>query len=319
MQHNVRRGIDVRKVTRRAIVRFRTQGRTIAWMGWRSGRPWLGLGLVALLGLCACESSPTVRTPVGPGRRATPACLRGSFAEELEQHLPPLSPVRPVSLFDAAKVDPRLEPGCILPFHEKPGIDAETDVGRVIVRVSRRSTKDAPRVLKPELLGRGTMRVGRGRLHLEARNDAGDVVLAIDVEGRTVHMQWKDAPDFGGEVALDGDGPLPLPLDALVASVDRCDADERLGASEDGNIVEARRLGFSLWRARYLEPDGSFAVDTSVLCGEKDARLAWRTAAGDTLAMLAVASARSDVTLLVERQAVSVTEEYTDPATGGGR
>ena len=281
-----------------------------------SRRSWAGL--LALVVLGACEASPAARTPKVAGRIRTPACLRGTFAAELDKHLPPLSPVRPISLFDVAKLDQRLEPGCILPFHDKPGIDAETDVGRVVVRITRRSSKDNVKETKPQLLGRGTMRVGRGRLHLEAKNDAGDVVLSLGVEGRTVQMKWKGAPEFGGEVALDQDDPLPLPLDALVAAVARCDDDERLGASEDGNVVEARRLGLSLWRARYLEKGGTFAIDTSVLCGENDARLAWRTAAGDTLAMLVVASARSDVTLLIERQTEAMTEDFTDPGMGSG-
>lgn len=268
--------------------------------------------------LVACASTPSGRTPSGPGRSATPTCLRGAFAAELDRHLPPLTPVRPISLFDAAKLDPRIEPGCVLPFHDKPGIEAETDVGRVLARVTRRSDKNAPKLGKPQLVGRGTLRVGRARLHLDVRNDAGDVTLAIAVEGRSVQMKWKGAPDFDGEVTLAGNEPLPLPLDALVAAIDRCDADERLGASEDGNVVEARRLGLSLWRARYLETDGSFAVDTSVLCGADDARLAWRTAAGDTLPMLALASARSDVTLLIERQTASFTEDYVDPGMGSG-
>lgn len=298
-------------------MRPRTPGRIIPWMRFRCA------GLVALLVLVACElgaceASPPPRPPLGPGRKATPACLHGTFAAELDRHLPPLSPVRQVSLFDAAKLDPRLEPGCILPFHEKPGVDAEVDVGRVVVRVTRRSAKGNVKETKPELLGRGTMRVGRGRLHLEARNDPGDVVLALEVDGRRVHMKWKGVPDYVGEIAIDADVPLPLPLDALVAAIDRCDADERLGASEDGNVVEARRLGLSLWRARYLETNGAFAIDTSVLCGENDARLAWRTAAGDTLAMLVLASVRSDVTLLIERQPASQTEDYTDPGMGSG-
>ena len=273
---------------------------------------------IALAAVIACASTPTVRGVTGPGRRATPACLRGTFAAELDRHLPPLTPVRPVSLFDAAKLDPSIEPGCVLPFRDKPGIEAETDVGRVLVRITRRSTKDAPKLGKPQLVGRGTMRLGRARLHLEVRNDAGDIVLAIAVEGRTVKMTWKGTADFDGEIAFASDEPLPLPLDALVAAIDRCDDDERLGASEDGNVVEARRLGLSLWRARYLETDGAFAVDTSVLCSENDARLAWRSAAGDTLPMLALASVRSDVTLLIERQTASFTEDYTDPGMGSG-
>ncbi|MEO7094213.1 MAG: hypothetical protein ABI175_13240, partial [Polyangiales bacterium] len=274
--------------------------------------------LIAAGVLVACASSPGARTPIGPGRQVTPGCVRGTFAAELDRHLPPLSPIHSVSLFDAAKLDPLLEPGCILPFHEQAGIEAETDVGRVVVRVTRRRAVGDVKDDKPRLVGRGTMRIGRNRLHLEAHDDAGGVVLSLGVEGRTVHMKWKGTPDYGGEIALDGDGALPLPLDALVAAIDRCDADERLGASEDGNLVEARRLGHSLWRARYLESSGAYAIDTSVLCGENDARLAWRTAAGDTLAMLVLASVRSEVTLLIERQPASATEDFSDPGMAAG-
>jgi hypothetical protein len=318
MRHNVRRRRVVRKGRADAggerRVRARARGRTLACMGWN--RSWLGL--VPLLVLGACEANPNARTPAGPPRKAMPACLRGAFAAELDRHLPPMAPVKPVSLFDAAKLDPRLEPGCILPFRDKPGNEGEVDVGRVIVRLSHRLGKSDAKDTKPRLLGRGTMRLGRTRMHLEAHNDAGDIVLALEVAGRNVHMTFKGAPDFAGDVTLDGDEPLPLPLDALVAAIDRCDADERLGASEDGNVVEARRLGLSLWRARFLDAGGAFAIDTSVLCGESDARLAWRTAAGDTLAMLVLASARSDVTLLIERQNESMTEDYTDPGMGSG-
>ncbi len=101
---------------------------------------------------------------------------------------------------------------------------------------------------------------------------------------------------------LEADEPLPLPLDALVAALDRCDGDQRLGRTPDGNVVEARRGGIALWRSRWIDAQAQAIVDTSTACGEGDARAMWRTAVGELLPMIAVASVRSDRVLVIVRQ-----------------
>jgi hypothetical protein len=104
-----------------------------------------------------------------------------------------------------------------------------------------------------------------------------------------------------------------------VASLDVCDRDQRLGRTEDGNVVEAVRGSMPLWRSRWVAENATAIVDTSMACSKDDARLVWRTAVGDLLPMLAVASVRSDRTLLVVRQGPSDTEDINDYGFSGMR
>lgn len=254
-------------------------------------RKTIALGALA----CAVACAPA-RAPV-PGRTAVPSCPRGSFASELERLLPPLEPVHPITLVPAEKLAKRIEPGCVVPFRSEPD-ERLLDVGRVVAKTMRRSDPNA----KPTRIGRGRLRVGRRALQLELHDDGGDEVLALVVEGARVSLRERGAPSFERDVRLDEDDPLPLPLDALVAALDVCDGDLRLGRTPDGNVVEARRGPLSLWRSRWVDAHASAIVDTSVACGADDARLLWRTAVGDLLPMIAVASARSDRVLVIVRQ-----------------
>ena len=247
-------------------------------------------------------------------RKAFPTCLRGTFAAELDDLIPPLSPVRPVTLFPVKSINRRIEPGCIVPFRDEPGQEALVDVGRVVVKSTKRNMPKP----KGEQLGRGRLQIGRGQLRLTLLNDAGDEFWELRVEHRHVVFKRKGAAAFDEDIGLDDATPLPLPFDALVNALERCDDDERLGITEEGNVVEARRRSVPLWRSRWLQLDGNAAVDTSVMCGPNDARLAWRTSAGDVLPMLLVISARSDRTLLISRQPPSDTDDWTDPGMGAG-
>jgi hypothetical protein len=262
-----------------------------------------------------CESTPPARKPGAPPRMLMPSCPRGVFMAELDLLMPPLGPVAltPIHALtpDATPIDRTIEPGCVLPFHDRPGDESELDAGRVLVRTTARATPTSPIHAKPKLLGRGTLRIGRGRLELHAYDDAGDEVLDLRVDGVAVDLKMKGAPAFAGDVDVNAVDPLPLPLDALVAAISTCEPDERLGASGDGNIVQAKRAGAPLWRARWLDDQGAFVVDTSMLCSEGDVRYAWRSAAGQTMPMMELASARSGVTLLIERQPPSFTEDVT--------
>ena len=272
------------------------------------------IALLALVGsACSEPASPRAAGGRKPTRSETPACASGTFAGELDALMPPLTERAPVALYPATSIDKTIEPGCVVPFHDKPG-DEAIDVGAVIVTTT---VRDDPRA-KPIQIGRGRLQVGRAALHLTVQNDAGDEVLTIDVDGTHASLRRKGMPAFDAEIDLSAVDPLPLPLDALVASISRCDADERLLASVDGNVVSARRSGASLWRTRWLDGGSSMAVDTSVACGEGDARFAWRSVAGDALPMLSVASVRSKETLVVMKQGAAMTEDWADPGMGSG-
>ena len=246
-----------------------------------------------------------------------PACVRGTFAGELDEHLPPLALPHVTALRDAPKLDRSIEPGCVLPFRKEPS-ESLLDAGRIVARVTGRTLGKTAGRMRPLTLGHGTMRVGRGAMELRVHDHAGDDVLVIAVQGARVTVAGKGRQPFATDVDLAGDTPLPFPLDALVAALGTCDGDVRLGASDDGNTVEAQRGGMQLWRSRWMPLDGASAVDTSVLCDPNDARLAWRIAEGDTLPMLVVASKRSPLVLLIEKETPAWTEDATDPGMGAG-
>lgn len=274
-------------------------------MGWRHA-----LLLVAVLGAACGEQQ---LKPQVPGRIVTPGCPKGAFAAEVERILPNLEPVRAVGLLPASGLDPKIEPGCVVPFRKEPD-DRLIDVGRVVAKTYAVGVK-----AKPVLLGRGRLEVGRRALRLRLQNVAGDEVFSLTVAGTHVVLDEKGESHFEGDVSLDDDGKLPLPLDALVAALDVCDRDQRLGRTEDGNVVEAVRGSMPLWRSRWVADGATAVVDTSVACGKDDARLVWRTAVGDLLPMIAVASARSDRTLLVVRQGPTDTDDVVDYGFDGMR
>lgn len=251
--------------------------------------------------------------PQVPGRIVTPGCPKGAFAAEVERILPSLEPVRPVGLLPASGLDPKIEPGCVVPFRKEPD-DRLIDVGRVVAKTYAVGSK-----AKPVLLGRGRLEVGRRALRLRLQNVAGDEVFSLSVDGGHVVLDEKGKPRFEANVSLDDAEKLPLPLDALVASLDVCDRDQRLGRSEDGNVVEAVRGSMPLWRSRWVADGASAVVDTSMACGKDDAKLVWRTAVGDLLPMIAVASARSDRTLLIVRQGPTDTNDVVDYGFDGMR
>lgn len=227
--------------------------------------------------------------------------------------LPSIDPLRVVSLVPATAIDKKIEPGCVVPFRREPD-DRMIDVGRVVVRILARKHRE-----KARIVGRGRLEIGRRKLRLHAQNDAGDESLAIEVDGHHVKLHEKGHGAFDSDVALDGVDPLPLPLDALVAALDDCATDERLGKTEDGNVIEARRGALPMWRSRWMDGAQTAVVDTSVVCTASDARLLWRTAVGEVLPMIAVASARSERVLVIVRQGASDSSDITDYGFAGMR
>jgi hypothetical protein len=243
----------------------------------------------------ACFACSEPKTPKVPDRQARAACPRGTFAAELDKLLPSLYPAQVVSLLPATGIDKKIEPGCVVPFRRDPD-ERLLDVGRVTTRTASRSKKG-----KDIVLGRGRLEIGRRALRLTVHNDAGDETLALTIDG--AHIVMREAgKKLVTDVSLADESELPLPLDALVAALDDCGGDERLGRTEDGNIIEARRGDLGLWRSRWMDANQTAVIDTSYACTKTDARLVWRTAVGDLLPMLAVASARSDRVLVIARQ-----------------
>ncbi|MBI2394737.1 MAG: hypothetical protein HYV09_34530 [Deltaproteobacteria bacterium] len=242
-----------------------------------------------------------------------PVCPRGVFAAEVERILPPVAPVQSVALVPAEGIDARIEPGCVVPFRREPD-ERMIDVGRVIAKTYAVGSK-----AKPIVLGRGRLEVGRRALRLRLNNEAGDEVVTLRVDGAHVVLTEKGKARFEKDVSLDDDSELPLPLDALVAALDVCERDQRLGKTADGNLIEARRGAMPLWRSRWMEPNATAIVDTSVACGKTDTRLVWRSAVGELLPMLALASSRAQRTLLIVRQGPSDTEDVTDYGFDGMR
>jgi hypothetical protein len=275
------------------------------------------VGLVVVAFGVGCDTTPPVRHAKTPPTHVVPGCVHGTFAEELDRHLPPLAAVHPVAIFASPKLDPSIEPGCVLPFRDKPGVEQTIDVGRVVARLGTRKIGALPDALKPKVVGHGTLKLGRNELALSVHDDAGDETLGIDVKGNHVALRQKKAEPIALDVVLAADDPLPLPFDALIEALTSCNGDERLAATEDGDVVEAKRGGLALWRSRYVTLERATIVDTSVMCDTNDARLAWRTAVGDVIPMVVVMSKRSDRVLIIERETPSWTEDSTDPGMGG--
>ncbi|MGZ3474052.1 MAG: hypothetical protein ACXWUG_06765, partial [Polyangiales bacterium] len=214
---------------------------------------------------------------------------------------------KPVMLLPATAVRKKVEPGCVVPFRNEPD-DRVLDVGRVVGRTMR---KNAPSD-KPVLIGRGRLLVGRRVLRLSLLNDAGDEMLDLSIDGAHVRLREKGQKPFEADVSPTDAGSLPLPLDALIAAIDRCDDDLRLGKTLDGNVIEARRGEMPLWRSRWIDAQTTSVIDTSIACDTTDARMLWRTAAGDMLPSIAVASARSERVLVIARQKPAQTDDADD-------
>jgi len=273
-------------------------------------RSWLTIPVLLAV---ACNEPRAPSQGKVPPRQAMPQCPRGKFATELDAVLPPLEPIKPVGLFPVQALDRSIEPGCVVPFRKEPD-ERALDVGRVVARSLSRTSKG-----KPEELGRGRLEVGRHVLRLRLVDLAGDETVALFVEGKHVTYRKKGSPPFEADVSTLEDTPLPLPFDALVAALDKCDGDQRLGRTEDGNIIEARRGESPLWRTRWMDTAANAIVDTSSVCTGDDTRLLWRTAVGDCLPMIAVASVRSDRLLVIVRQGQSNTEDIMDYGFSGAR
>lgn len=269
---------------------------------------------VLALACLACLACTEAKAPTVPVRRAKPECPRGTFAAELDALLPAVAPLQSVALLPANGIDRKIEPGCVVPFRKDPD-ERLLDVGRVIVRTMSRSKKPSS---KSVVVGRGRLEIGRRALRLSLHNDGGDESLSIQIEGSHVVMR-EGGKKLVTDISLADDSALPLPLDALVAAVDDCGGDERLGRTEDGNVIEARRGELDLWRARWMDDKQTAIVDTSLACTKTDARLVWRTAVGDILPMLAVASARSDRVLVIVRHGQSHMTDTTDYGFDGMR
>jgi hypothetical protein len=263
------------------------------------------------MAIAACTEAKSPTSNVA-ARTATPVCPKGAFATELEKMLPSLDR-RAVALIAPTSIDKKIEPGCVVPFRREPD-DRLIDVGRVVVRTLARGGTG-----KARLIGRGRLEIGRRTMRLRAHNEAGDEALAITLDGNHVKLFEKGRAPFEGDISLNDDNTLPLPLDALVAALDDCGADERLGKTEDGNVIEAKRGTLPLWRSRWMDPGQTAIVDTSVVCTASDARLLWRTAVGEVLPMIALASSRSDRALVIVRQGASDTNDITDYGFDGMR
>ena len=257
--------------------------------------------MVAALAACTEPRTPSVAV-----KQVTPACPRGPFAAQLDALLPNLAVVAPVALLPMQSLDKKIEPGCVIGFRKEPD-DRLLDVGRVVARTSSRTHKE-----KGKIVGRGRLELGRRMMRLRLHDVAGDESLVITIDGAHVTLKEKGSEPFDNDVYFDDTAPLPLPLDALVASLADCGSDERLGRTEDGNVIAAKRGSLALWRSRWIDATQAAIIDTSFACSDADARLMWRTAVGDVLPMLAVASARSDRVLVIVRQGASETEDMTD-------
>lgn len=260
---------------------------------------------VVVVASCASTSKPSgaaAPSTIGSTRAVFPFCPSGAFSKQLDRLLPPLEEKKTVGMVSAATLDRRLEPGCILPFREDAAHDQVTHVDDVVgFSVDREAKKSGVIVL-----GRGKLEVGRGRLHVRLVDTSGKPSLTIDLDDHRVHFEGAGDAKFDGEIDLDADDALPLPFDALVAGLEACDDDVRIGMTADGNLVEATRGDSPLWRSRWLNVERTIAVDTSVACGADDTRFAWRSAIGYVVPMYAGASRRSRFTLVLAR--------YTEPS-----
>ena len=234
---------------------------------------------------------------------AMPTCEEGPFAAELSRYLPRFSTAHEITLTKPESLKWRVEPGCMVPFRDEDADEHVSDVGRVSVSTRARNGD----VTTP--IGRGHLFIGRGGLYLPVRDDAGEDVMLLVIQGHEAMLRRKGQKTFHATLTVGPGDALPLPIDALIAALEGCKDDVRLGASEDADVIEARRGPFALWRTRWLDTANPSAVDTSTLCGEHDALLAWRSSAGDIGWSITVASARAPVVLAIAEQVRVETKE----------
>ncbi|MFI5298726.1 MAG: hypothetical protein ACHREM_11565 [Polyangiales bacterium] len=245
--------------------------------------------------------------PMG-AHTATPACKSGAFTEQVERAIPAMYAAAPVELHTPTSLRRLIEPGCIIPFRAQSEQEAEeidatvTEIGKVIVRVIPRDSlvPGAFKVERPVPVGGGKLYIGRGGLQIEVKAKDGTIVFYLEIKGKHVTYRAPKQPVFDADIDLAGTGELALPFDALVASVDACHDDQRVGIDEGGDVIEAKRGGMDLWRTRSMNADRTIAIDTSTACSATDTRFAWRSSAGEITHSLVAVSARSAYVLSLE-------------------
>lgn len=257
-----------------------------------------GLALVPLLLACA-------KTPPKGAHDVLLACPAGPTSAEIARTMPPMGATGTRTLVPPTALKKDIEPGCMVPFRDESADDKQRGVGRVLVSTAGRG---APWTA----VGRGRLFVGRGAMTLVVHDDAGEEVLGIAVAERKVVVRRKGEKLYRTSVALGPGKPLPLPVDALVAALEGCATDTRLGVDEQVTIVEARRSGLPMLRMRWLDGENPAAVDSGLLCGEEDAWLGYRTTSGSIGWSLTAVSARSPLALRIEHQVRKATDPKDD-------
>jgi hypothetical protein len=267
----------------------------------------IAFALGASLTLGCSSGSPKPAFVAGPP--SLPGCFAGPFAREVDGLLPPMSPKVLVRLGPVQSgnlgLSKEIEPGCTPPFRDDPKDDSVLDAGRIEGWTLARSGG------KRTLVGRGSMKVARGQLELELHDDAAETTLSLSVRGHHVRVGGKQFAPFEDDIDPSEASPLALPLDALVQALARCDDDQRLLRSEDGNVIKARRADHTLWRTRWVDLNGTALVDTSSMCDDEDARIVWRSAMGDAGPLIAAASVRSPLVFTLSRQRAAMTDPHS--------
>ncbi len=253
-----------------------------------------------LSALVACTTPP----PKG-AHDVRLACPAGPVSTEIARVMPPMGVKGSVTLVPPTHLKKAVEPGCLVPFRDEAADEKQRGVGRVLVSTIARGAAPSP-------LGRGRLFIGRGAMTLVVNDDAGDEALGLSIEDRRVVVRRKGHKLYRGSVAIGPGKPLPLPVDALLAAIEGCATDTRLGTNDDVSIVEARRGGFPLLRLRWLDGDNPAAVDTALLCGDQDALIGYRSTAGSIGWSLTVVSARSELGLKIEQVVRKETDAKDD-------
>jgi hypothetical protein len=256
----------------------------------------------SLAALVACGKGPL------GAHSAVPACKSGPFAEEVEHAIPSMQTAGPVDLHTPTSLRRLIEPGCIIPFRAQSEQEAEeidnsvTEIGKVAVRLIPRDTMVSivAKRERPKPIGMGKLYIGRMGMQIEAKQRDGTIVFYLEIKGKHVTYRAPGKPLFDADVDLAASTELPLPFDALVASVDTCHDDLRVGIDDSSNVIEAKRNGLDLWRTRSMNPEQTIAIDTSTVCSATDARFAWRSSAGEILHALTAMSVRSSLIVSLE-------------------
>jgi hypothetical protein len=254
--------------------------------------------------------------PMG-AHTAVPACKSGPFAAEVERAMPPLQTAGAVELHTPTSLRRLIEPGCIIPFRASNEQEAEeidntvTEIGKVDVRLIPRDTLvgDFAKRDRPKPLGTGKLYIGRGGLQIEVKAKDGSVVFFLEIKGKHATYRTPGKAPFDADIDLAATNELPLPFDAMIASVDACHEDLRVGIDDAGNIIEAKRGTLDLWRTRSMNYEQTIAIDTSSACTATDVRFAWRSTAGTIAHGLTVMSARSAYVVSFEQASTTIATE----------